>query len=562
MFESHSEAIYELLRNEAGLDPSRLAELWKESRERGWPLADTLIDRGCLTRPALLATIARQLGFAYVADPPSELAAETAGLVPAAMALAYGVVPVGMSGQTLDLLATDPFNDRLASELSFALDHGVRLIVCDPARVGGLLKQYYDESDKPTALQGRLKRERSAPEAADPTAHDLATLAGQAPIVRLVNEILAQAIREHASDVHFEPFEHEFKIRQRVDGTLRDFAPTPKALALSVASRLKVLANLDIAERRVPQDGRIRTTLAGRAVDLRVSTLPTQFGESVVLRVLDQTAVPLELDKLGLPDDVLRSLRDVLHRPNGIVLVTGPTGSGKSTTLYGSLGELNTMERKLVTIEDPVEYEIEGVMQVPINPVAGLTFGAALRAFLRQDPDVIMVGEIRDLETAQIAIQASLTGHLVLSTLHTNDAPAAITRLLDMGVEPFLLASTVEAVLAQRLVRRICPHCRKVQEPTAKQLAQLGLAADDVQGRQFYYGRGCAECRQTGYRGRMGIFECLVLTDPVRELVTQNAPVQLVREQARALGMRSLRDVGLQAVFAGSTTLEEMGQHL
>ncbi len=364
---------------------------------------------------------------------------------------------------------------------------------------------------------------------------DLAILAGQPPIVGFVNQVLAQAIRDRASDVHFEPFANELKIRYRIDGTLCEAPPAAVGRALPVISRIKVLANLNIAERRVPQDGRIRTTLDGRAVDLRVSTLPTQFGESVVLRVLDQSAVQLDLTALGLPGDILPGVQEVIRRPSGMFLVTGPTGSGKTTTLYGALNALNTPELKLLTIEDPVEYEIDGVMQVPINPMAGLTFASALRSFMRQDPDVVMVGEIRDLETAEIALQAALTGHLVLSTLHTNDAPAAITRLVDMGAEPFLLAATVEAVLAQRLVRRICSQCRQQHEPPAELLAQLDLVAPGRRGQPFYRGGGCAECAETGYRGRMGIFEWLVPTDSLRELVTERAPVQFdATEGARA----------------------------
>ena len=382
--------------------------------------------------------------------------------------------------------------------------------------------------------------------------------AAQAEVVRLVNEVLATAIRERASDIHFEPFEHEFRVRCRVDGALRETMAPPPALARPVISRLKVLANVNLAERRVPQDGRIRMTLGGQAADFRLSTLPTQFGESVVLRVLDQAAGRLELAEIGLPEPVLAGVSAVLERPHGMFIVTGPTGSGKTTTLYSCLKRLNTTAAKLLTIEDPVEYEIEGIMQVAVNPVANLTFARALRTFLRQDPDVVMVGEIRDTETAQIGIQAALTGHLVLATLHTNDAPSAMTRLADLGVEPFLLASTVEAVLAQRLLRRVCPDCREAYEPTAALRAQVGLIPEQGSGEMFYRATGCLACRQTGYRGRLGLFEFLPLTDRLRELVAEGAPLMELRRQATEEGMVALREAGLRAARGGETTLEEI----
>jgi type IV pilus assembly protein PilB len=373
-----------------------------------------------------------------------------------------------------------------------------------------------------------------------------------------VNLVLQQAVADRASDIHFEPFETEFRIRYRVDGALYEMAPPPKHLALPVISRLKIMANLNISERRMPQDGRITHHANGKQVDLRMSTLPTQFGESVVLRVLDRSSVNLELESLGLPKMVYDFVSEVILRPNGIFVVTGPTGSGKTTTLYSCLRRVNTIDSKLLTAEDPVEFDIEGIMQVAINDAAGMTFGKALRSFLRQDPDIIMVGEMRDLETAQISVQASLTGHLVLSTLHTNDSPGAVTRLVDMGVEPFLISSTLMGVLGQRLVRTVCKNCRTPFEPTEDQLAMLNLSPHDLGDKVFHYGRGCSVCNDTGYKGRKGIFELLVVSEAIRTLINERAPTVVVRQKAVELGMITLREDGLRSIFEGDTTIEEV----
>ena len=370
--------------------------------------------------------------------------------------------------------------------------------------------------------------------------------------------IVAQAIQDRASDIHFEPFENEFKIRYRVDGALYEMAPPPRHLAPAVTSRVKVMAGLNIAERRVPQDGRIQKRIGEKSVDLRVSTLPTQHGESVVLRVLDRSVVNLDLETLGMPPWLYDYLLRTLDKPNGIFIVTGPTGSGKTTTLYSCLRKINTIDAKLLTVEDPVEYDLEGIVQVPVQEGIGLNFARVLRAFLRQDPDRIMVGETRDLETAQIAIQASLTGHLVFTTLHTNDAPGAVTRLLDMGVEPFLLSATLEAVLAQRLIRRICPQCRVEYQPTEAVLRQLGLTREQIGSKKFFYGKGCDHCNQTGYRGRKGIYELMDLNDSLRELINQRAPTVTLKQKAVQLGMATLRDDGLRSIYEGETTVEEV----
>jgi type IV pilus assembly protein PilB len=366
------------------------------------------------------------------------------------------------------------------------------------------------------------------------------------------------AIKDHSSDIHFEPFEDEYKMRYRCDGTLYEMVPPPRHLAAAIASRIKVMSNLDIAERRLPQDGRIELNVGGNPVDLRVSVLPTMFGESVVIRVLDRTTVSLDLTKVGLEASMLEQFRGLIHKPNGIVLVTGPTGAGKTTTLYSALNELNEITDKLITTEDPVEYDIDGICQCPINHEIGLTFANALRSILRQDPDIILVGEIRDLETAQIAVQASLTGHMVFSTLHTNDAPSSITRLRDMGVEPFLITATLEGILAQRLVRKICEDCRTEFDPSPEMLMELNLRPADVVGKKFYFGRGCDRCNNTGHRGRMGIFELVVMNDDLRDLITGGASTDQLRSACRKHGMVTLRDSGLKAIFSGKTTIEEV----
>ena len=548
-----------MLREGTVLPREQLDSLFEEHRVTGKPFADVVLDLGLIERDALLADVAALLGCEHAADLPVQFPVSTIEAVPAHLARDYGVFPLRTDGLALVLLAVDPFNSQVIDDLTFALGRDIRIAVADPERVQALIKQHHGEDS--TSIDDLL-REFSTTELEEEdqelSLDDLEALAGQTPIVRFVNLVLAQAIRDKASAIHFEPFEHEFKIRYRIDGALYEMAPPPRALALPITSRVKVLANLNIAERRVPQDGRIKLTVAGRPVDLRVSTLPTQFGESVVLRVLDQSAVQLDITQLGMPPDVLEGVRDIVRRPNGIFIVTGPTGSGKTTTLYSGLRLINHPDLKLLTAEDPVEYEIEGIMQVPVNPQVGLTFASALRSFLRQDPDVIMVGEIRDLETAQIAIQASLTGHLVLSTLHTNDAAGAVTRLVDMGVEPFLIASTLEAVLAQRLVRRICSRCRTPFHPTPELLAQLDLSAVGAEDRQFFYGEGCPHCSRSGYRGRLGIYEWLRLTESLRDLVVARAPTLRLRRRAVEQGMRTLRDDGLRAIFNGATTIEEV----
>lgn len=560
MFAGRDQAIYDCVRRGASMPTERLDAIRGDGRAAGSTLARALLDRGAITKPDLLAGIAEQLGCACELQTPASVPAEVVAQIPAGLARKYGVVPIRTAPDgTMDLLASDPFDDEALADLAFVSGRAFQLVVGDPDEIRTLVNQ--SVGDDPVVLE-ELLREVGDTDAAGPSTdvsiRVLESIASQAPIVRFVNLVLAEAVRAKASDVHFEPFEDEFRIRRRVDGVLHDLPSQPRRLALAIASRLKVMANLDIAERRIPQDGRIRLHVGSRSVDLRMSTLPTQFGESVVLRVLDSSAMQLDLADLGMAPDVLAGVRQAVRRPNGIFLVTGPTGSGKTTTLYSGLREINSPDVKIVTAEDPVEYNIEGLMQVAVNPASGLTFASALRSFLRQDPDVLMVGEIRDLETAQIATQAALTGHFVLSTLHTNDATGAISRLVDMGVEPFLIASTVHGVLAQRLVRRICPACRTTCRPAPELLARLDVSVEDAEAHQFFRGAGCTHCNRSGYRGRSGIFEWLRITAGIRELITAKASAQVIRERAIAEGMRTLRDDGWRAVLDGSTTVEEM----
>jgi type IV pilus assembly protein PilB len=387
---------------------------------------------------------------------------------------------------------------------------------------------------------------------------DPAAMAEAAPVRKLLNLVLLTGVKAQASDLHFEPFEDTFRVRNRIDGVLYEMLPVPKNLSSALVARIKVMAHLDIAERRLPQDGKIPIRIGDREVDLRISTLPTMFGESVVIRILDRKVVNLDIEKIGFPDELLAYFKLVIQRPNGIVIVTGPTGSGKTTTLYSALSAVNTPDVKIITTEDPVEYEIAGLVQVPVDESVGRSFAACLRAILRQDPDIVLVGEARDKETAQIAIQASLTGHLVFTTLHTNDAPTAISRLIDMGIEPFLLSATLETVCAQRLVRTICTKCKMPYQPNDEELMQLGIKQSDIAGQKLYYGKGCDHCKNTGYKGRTALFEMMDINDNLRELIIQKASAAQLRIAAQRGGMRSLRDAGIQKVFAGLTTIEEV----
>lgn len=554
-----------LIKEQALIDDLQFEEVVAEHKRAGTPVIQILQDFGIMDLDTILQLEANHLGVQVVSLRDTEFSPDLLKSIPARTARMYRCMPVAQFDSTLQVAFEDPLNPSRVDELGFSVRKEIQPVIANPAEIEKLIDRYYGQEDsdnvseilKQLGEDSELAREVEEVAATDDAAI-MADLADAAPIVRFVNLVVMQAVADRASDIHFEPFETEFRIRYRVDGALYEMSPPPKHLAIPVVSRIKVMANLNISERRVPQDGRINFSLGHKQIDLRVSTLPTQFGESVVLRVLDRSAVNLEVESLGFPKYVYDYVSEVILRPNGIFVVTGPTGCGKTTTLYSCLRRVNTIDSKLLTAEDPVEYDIEGIMQVAVNEGAGLTFSKALRSFLRQDPDIIMVGEMRDLETAQISIQASLTGHLVLSTLHTNDSPGAVTRLVDMGVEPFLISSTLMGVLGQRLVRTICKNCRTPFEPTEAQLALLNLSPHDLGDKVFYYGRGCQNCNDTGYRGRKGIFELLIVNDSIRALINERAPTVVVRQKAVELGMVTLREDGLRGIFEGDTTIEEV----
>ncbi|MFG0284665.1 MAG: GspE/PulE family protein [Phycisphaerales bacterium JB039] len=533
-------------------------------KTRKAPIGQLLVELEYCTQADVQAALAGQAGMAYIDLSSVELSPETIAAVPAENAQAYQVVPIAYnpSSRRLRIAMKSPDNFRAVDDLRLLMGFDVEAVVADAAQVDALIKQHYAKSesvvDVVSGLAGdeRFKSLEDRGQSID--LDSVLEAASDNQVIKLLNLVLLQAIKDRASDIHFEPFEEEFKMRYRIDGILYEMVPPPKHLGPAITSRIKVMANLDIAERRLPQDGRIELMVGGSPVDLRIAVLPTMHGESVVMRVLDRTNVELSLDRIGFRDDDLERFKELIAKPNGIVIVTGPTGSGKTTTLYAALQYLNSIDVKILTAEDPVEYDLDGLCQCQMNEEVGLTFARALRSFLRQDPDIILVGEIRDLETAQIAVQASLTGHLVLSTLHTNDAPSSIVRLIDLGMEAFLLTATIEGIVAQRLVRTICTQCKEQYTPKEEELMELNLTLDDVRGRTFFRGRGCENCNGSGYRGRMALFEILVLDDDIRDMVMTEASLTALRHNAKAKGMRSLRDTGLLAMYEGQTTIDEV----
>ncbi|MFA6135352.1 MAG: ATPase, T2SS/T4P/T4SS family [Phycisphaerae bacterium] len=540
-------------------------------KQRGGPIGQILVDLGYIDEKTRSLALGFQAGMEYVDLESIQITEDVISQVPAQMATNLKVLPLEYDKLDKRMVVAVASSDNFTASDNLRTLTGFDIVarIADADQLDAALGKYYGLETASMSTMGSIGElineivgdEQLAALENRGESIDLDTLRGAAeanPVKRLVNMVLLEAIKNRASDIHFEPFEDEFKMRYRIDGLLYEMLPPPKSIAAAIASRVKVMANLNIAERRIPQDGRIELTINNAPVDLRISVLPTMFGESVVMRVLDRSQVSLDVDRLGMRPDDTRLFRQLIDRPHGIVLVTGPTGSGKTTTLYSALNELNDVSVKILTAEEPVEYDIDGLVQVNVKEDIGLTFARALRSFLRQDPDIVLVGEIRDLETAEISIQASLTGHLVFSTLHTNDAPSSIARLLDLGVEPFLITATLEGIVAQRLVRKVCSRCKEAFSPTEEQLMELNLTPDDVVGKTFYRGRRCEACRNTGYSGRAGLFEIMLLDDNMRDLIMKRSSTNVLREASRKKGMRTLRESGLLAIYDGLTTIEEV----
>jgi len=554
----------ELLKESNLITDEQLGHALQYQKENGGVLGKILVDLGMVKEEDIRLILGSQFGMPVVNLDELEIPPTVVERVSPSVADAYRVIPVEYTDGVLTVAMADPLNISALDDLKFLLSCDIKGAVSDEEAVKRAYDKYYaNVSESVESIVQELIDRKVGTEIVEDTTEtidleSIEEMADSAPVRKLLNLVLIQAIRDKASDIHFEPFEDEFKIRYRIDGVLYEMVPPPRHLAMAITSRIKVMANLDIAERRLPQDGRIELNIGNNPIDLRISVLPTVYGESVVMRVLDRSVVSLDLNKLGFREEDLRLFRSQIERPNGIILVTGPTGCGKTTTLYAALRELNTIDVKIITTEDPIEYDVEGIMQVQVNPEIGVTFAECLRNILRQDPDIILVGEIRDLETARIAVQASLTGHLVFSTLHTNDAPSTITRMIDMGVESFLLTATLEAIVAQRLVRRICTNCKAEYNPSDEELMELNLNRESVKGKKFYYGKGCNACNNTGFRGRTAIVENLNFDDAIRELVVQEVSTEVLRDFAVERGMRTLRESGINAIYDGVTTIEEV----
>jgi type IV pilus assembly protein PilB len=541
----------QILKDQGKCHQGQIQEALSIQREKGGQLGQILVGLSSITRKDLLQALAEQAGMEMVDLKASAPTSDLLEKVDPQTAQAFRVVPVSLQGRVLTVALADPMNTSILNDLGFMTGLEVRGVLADEGAIDEIIRKHYSKEEDLDSLLDELEAESASID-------DAEALARSTPVVRLLNYILFAAIRDRSSDIHLEPFEDEFRIRYRVDGTLFELRSPPKHLAVALNSRVKVLANLDIAETRIPQDGRIDLLVGGRQVDIRVSTLPTMFGESCVLRILDRSVVSLDIDNLGLRVDDLTLLKELIQRPHGIVLVTGPTGSGKTTTLYSCLNAINEEGTKIITTEDPVEYDLDGIIQVQVNEEIGVTYATCLRSILRQDPDKILVGEIRDRETAQIAVEAALTGHLVFSTLHTNDAPSAITRLVDIGVEPYLAAATLEAVVAQRLVRRVCEACREWVVPKDEILYELGLTRESVGETKFAFGRGCELCHGTGYRGRIALYEMMVMNETLAALLVEKSSLGALRDKACEFGMRTLRQSGILAVMDGITTPEEV----
>jgi general secretion pathway protein E/type IV pilus assembly protein PilB len=557
----NDEYILETLHSVGLIDHSVVDKVTDLIAREGRTAIEILDASGLLTPAEILKVLANQLGMEFVRLDPQDIEAEAVHAVPAEVVRRYRVMPISKMENTLVVAVGDPLDIETGDSLRYVLKTGVECVVALQDEIDSAIKQFYGEDESLSAIWS----DATMPAGAVPGSEtrELGSDASEitdddAPVIKLVSLIIMKAFKDRASDIHIEPFERKLRVRYRIDGVLQEVPPPPKKLQSPVIQRIKLMAGMSIAEKRIPQDGRIQINVGGRDLDLRVSTVPSVHGESIVMRILDKEGLKLGLPQLGFLSDDQATFEQLIHLSDGILLVTGPTGSGKTTTLYGCLHEINRPDRKIITVEDPVEYQLPGINQVHVRADIGLNFSAALRSILRQAPNIIMIGEIRDLETAEIAVNASLTGHLVFSTLHTNDAPSAISRLIDIGVKPFLVASSLRGVMAQRLVRKICDKCREPAEISDRERRLLGPLLEQMERATLQRGRGCEDCSHTGYRGRMGIFEIFVINDEVQRMIYENVPAVELRAKARELGMRTLREDGLRKVVAGRTTLDEI----
>ena len=560
---AQDEFVTEILRDVGLVTHDQIQQAKTTAEQQNIGAVEALIQLGFVTERDVTKALANQFGLEMISLADYRVPDEVVACMPRHIARRYKVMPVYKHDSTLTVAISDPLDVDTVDSLRYILKMNVEPVVASKADIDVALGRYYGTADD--TVESMLQEitegdiEIAVPgKAQESRIEDTTATEADAPIIKLVGLLIMEAYRNRASDIHIEPLEKRLRVRYRIDGVLHEVDNPPKRLQPAIISRLKIMANMSIAEKRVPQDGRIQIPVMGKTLDLRVSSLPTNHGESIVMRILDKSSLLLGLGDLGFFSDDQEKMEKLISLPDGIFLVTGPTGSGKTTTLYACLNAINKPDRKIITVEDPVEYQLAGINQVQVNPEINLTFAAALRSILRQAPNIIMIGEIRDLETANIAVQASLTGHLVFSTLHTNDAPSAVTRLIDMGVKPFLVASSVRAIMAQRLIRRVCQNCKEPYVPTEYEMRVLNLKPEELAKATIFKGKGCQECGRTGYRGRRGIYEIFVLDEEVRQLIYERVPANVLRTRARELGMRTLREDGVRKIMTGMTTPEEV----
>ncbi len=558
----------EILVDNGVITPAQLEEGIEKQRQTREFLGRTLVGLGYATEQDIVNALGIQQGMEQINLAQVNVSSEVIDLITPDIAQFYNIIPIRKNDNVLTIAMADPLAINTIDDLKVIIGCEIEGAVSSQTEIASAIEKFYGHQGESAAALidelfadvGKVVDDATAQGGREiiADANNLISIAHEAPVIKLINLVILQAVQSRASDLHFEPFEEDYQVRQRVDGVLYEIAKPPKHLSVAVSSRLKVMSNLDIAERRLPQDGRIQLSLGGKDIDLRISFLPTMFGESIVIRILDRSATMIVLEEMGLEKDQLEILMKVIHQPNGIILVTGPTGSGKTTTLYACLNERNDPRYKIITTEDPVEYQVDGIVQVNINDKVGLTFSKCLRSILRQDPDICMIGEIRDYETATIAIETALTGHLVFSTLHTNDAPSTITRLIDMDIEAFLLTSTVEAIVAQRLVRKLCLFCREEHDPTDEELVAVGITREELKDTKIYKADGCQQCNHVGYKGRTGIYEVMTLNDELREQILSEASTGDIMRACINSGMQTLRESGIHRILEGITSIEEV----